>query len=203
MRKLPYNMHGKELVSKIEIQGIILKLARQIYRDYRNANCFPILLCVQAGAKKFFDRIVSELERRGLVFESADISISSYEGTESTGEPKIQNYSGPDLAGRVVIVIEDIIDTAETMKSLAKWLESQNVLHYEICTLLFKKRPENFLWRLFGLPCFFGMPCVNYVGKYIENVFVIGFGMNFKDIGRDLPCVETLTPEAINWINTR
>ena len=199
LQPIPEDLLGTVLVPKKLIIERENTLAEQIYQD--NIKSFPVLLCVKEGAKYFFNDLCDLLSSKKLKFDKAWISTSSYEKGESTGDVKISEYTGPDLKGRKVIIIEDIIDTALTIKRLVTHLESQGISLYEVAVLLFKKRPQNLVWRLFGLRACFGMPRIKYVGFQIPKKFVVGKGLDYENFGRKGEEIRVLTQKGQYWVD--
>ena len=114
---IPGDMLGEVIISKAYIEEREARLVDAICRDHADAN--PILMCVKEGAKYFFDDLCRLLEEKEFKFEKAWITTSSYSGNASTGSVQVRDYQGPDMAGRHVIIVEDIVDTALTIKMLA------------------------------------------------------------------------------------
>jgi hypoxanthine phosphoribosyltransferase len=106
--------------------------------------------------------------------------MASYEGTSSTEEVKQLLGLNQDLTGRTVVVIEDIVDTGNTLVALKALFESENVIEFRIATLFFK--PEAYKK---DLP-------INYVGIRIPNKFIVGYGLDYDGLGRNLPEVYQL-----------
>lgn len=200
-RLIPEDLLGDVILSKEHIEEREAWLANAICRDHTDTN--PIIMCVKEGAKYFFDDLCALLEKQGLDFERAWITTSSYERNASTGSVHVGGYTGPDLQGRVVIIIEDIIDTALTIKVLAAHLISEGVSGHDTCALLFKKRLKNLLWRLMGLRSSFGYPRIKYVGAYIGDFFVVGKGLDYDNYGRGYEDVRILLPEGQAWVDAQ
>jgi hypoxanthine phosphoribosyltransferase len=101
--------------------------------------------------------------------------MSSYEGTSSTNDVKQLIGLDQDLTGRSVVVIEDIVDTGNTLVALKELFKKQNVKHFKIATLFFK--PEAFQQDI----------KIDYIGIRIPNKFIVGFGLDYDGLGRNLP----------------
>jgi hypoxanthine phosphoribosyltransferase len=112
--------------------------------------------------------------------EVSFIKMASYEGTSSTNEVKQLIGLNQDLSGRSVVVIEDIVDTGNTLVELKELLKKQNVKHLKIATLFFK--PEAYKKDI----------KIDYVGIRIPNKFIVGFGLDYDGLGRNLPEVYKL-----------
>ena len=137
----------------------------------RYAGRTPILLCVLSGSFLFLSDLV-----RKTTFDSqiSFVKISSYQGTESTGEVKQQLGVDFDIEGRDIIIVEDIIETGHSMNYLLDYLRSKNPASITICTLFFK--PDKFLYEY----------DVDYVALSIGNEFIVGYGLDYNQLGRNL-----------------
>ena len=100
--------------------------------------------------------------------------MASYEGTETTNVVKELIGINQDLSGRTVVIIEDIIDTGNTIEELKHLFKAQNVKHFKIATLFFK--PEAYKKDI----------KIDYVGVRIPNKFIVGYGLDYDGLGRNL-----------------
>jgi hypoxanthine phosphoribosyltransferase len=112
--------------------------------------------------------------------EVSFIKMASYEGTSSTDEVKQLIGLNQDLTGRSVVIIEDIVDTGNTLVELKELFKKQNVKHLKIATLFFK--PEAYKKDI----------KIDYVGIRIPNKFIVGYGLDYDGLGRNLPEVYKL-----------
>jgi hypoxanthine phosphoribosyltransferase len=106
--------------------------------------------------------------------EVSFIKMASYEGTETTNSVKELIGINQDLTGRTVIIIEDIIDTGNTIEELKRLFKEKNVKHFKIVTLFFK--PEAYKKDI----------KIDYVGVRIPNKFIVGYGLDYDGLGRNL-----------------
>ena len=167
------------LISEERLQSRIEELAAEIARDY--ADKCPVLVCVLKGAVLFMADLCRRLD---FDVEMDFMAISSYgSSTDSSGVVRILKDLDMDIEGRHVLVVEDIIDSGLTLKYLTKNLSSRNPASLEIITLLDK--PGR---RKAKLPC-------RYTGFEIQNDFVVGYGLDFAEKGRNYPFIGVLTPE--------
>ena len=153
-----------------KIENEIQKVADQINRDMAGKN--PMFLVVLNGAFMF----ASELFKRITIpCEISFVKLSSYTGTETTSV--VRELIGLDhsLEGRHVIVVEDIVDTGHTMKYTIQKLKDLKATDVRIATMLFK--PKSFQY---DYP-------INYKAMEIENEFIIGYGLDYDQQGRNLP----------------
>ena len=177
-------MYGKEiakvLVSKEAIAARVKKIAAEINRDYAGK---PLLVvCILRGATIFFADLFRELT--GDV-EVDFIAVSSYgSGAASSGEVKmLKDFSSP-VAGKHLLIVEDIIDTGVTLVYLKKLLEARSPASIKLCALLDK--PSRRKVELEG----------DYIGFEIPNEYVVGYGLDYAEKFRNLPDVCVLAPEV-------
>ena len=138
----------------------------------------PLFIAVLNGSFLFASDIM-----RKINIPNAQISfvkLSSYEGTVSTGEVKELIGINSDISERDIIILEDIIDTGTTLETIISLLNQQNVASIRIATLLFK--PEAYKKDI----------NIDYIGKSISNDFVVGYGLDYDEIGRNLPHIYKL-----------
>ncbi len=171
-------LHDKQFVPFIsakEIDLAIAKMVAQITADFSNET--PVFIGVLNGA---FMVVSDLLKRYTSPCEVSFIKMASYEGTSSTEEVNQLLGLNQDLTGRTVVVIEDIVDTGNTLVALKALFESENVKEFRIATLFFK--PEAYKK---DLP-------IDYVGIRIPNKFIVGYGLDYDGLGRNLPEVYQL-----------
>ena len=145
-------------------------VAEKINADFEGCEDFPVLLCVLNGSIMFF----AELMKR-LKFDCQIVStkLSSYEGTSTTGNVKQAMGLTADITGRRVIVVEDIVDSGNTIVELKRLLEEKGAVESKICTLLLK--PEAYKKDI----------RIDYVAMEIPNDFIVGFGLDYDEYGRN------------------
>ncbi len=157
-------------ISREEIEARIKELGNEITRDCAGKE--PLFLCVLNGAFPFASDLFRAAE--GIDGEIAFIRLKSYEGTASTGNVRQMMGCEKDLEGRTVIIVEDIVDTGNTIHNLIATLKERKPAEIKIATLLFK--PEALEKPV--------KP--DYVGFCIPKKFIIGFGLDINDKARDL-----------------
>ncbi len=199
---IPEKYLGQTVASKERIRSTVKRLAKEIYYSVDYVGITPIFLCLMEGAVPFHRDLTRELDTLSFTFESGWLKTHHhYDGTEGSGDVKVFPYEGPSLDGRLVVIVEDIIDSSETITRVCQYLDSQHVAQRNICTFLFKERPENIGWRNTGLNGFKDLPEVRHVGLFIEPLFVVGYGLDYNQYGRDGEEIRELTPEGQAWVD--
>ena len=165
----------KVMIPAEEIDKAVTRVAEQLNERY--AGKTPIFLGVLSGAFLFLSDLV-----RKTTFDSrlAFIKISSYEGTQSTGNIKQQLGIDFDIEGKDIIIIEDIVETGHSMNYLLDYLNSRHPASVSICTLFFK--PDKFLYEY----------KIDYVAMPIGNEFIVGYGLDYNQVGRNLKDIYVL-----------
>jgi len=152
-------------------------LGVQLNIDYQ--DCCPILIGVLNGSFLFMADLIKEIE---IPCEVAFIRVSSYEGTATTGRIKETFGLPEDLQGRDVILVEDIVDTGFTLKSILEKVYQQQPSSVRVCSLLYK--PAAIQSSINEL---------EYVGFEIPNEFVVGYGLDYNGLGRNLKDIYKVT----------
>jgi hypoxanthine phosphoribosyltransferase len=169
-----------EYLSAEKIAEIVGNVAERINSDYASKE--PLFICVLNGAFMY----ASDLFKRiTLPCEITFVRLKSYEGTATTGEVKILTPLTVDIKGRDVIVIEDIVDTGLTMHGFMKQLKDMGAHSVELTSFVFK--PE-------ALKYADATP--KYAGLEIPTKFVLGYGLDFDEKGRNLPALYVLRVES-------
>jgi adenylate kinase len=156
-------------ISEKEIEEIVSQLALRINTDYADRK--PLLLGVLNGSFMFISDLMKKLS---IDCELSFIKLSSYEGTESKGVVDEVIGLSVSLENRDVIVLEDIIDTGNTVGKLFEILKKEETKSLAIGTLLLK--PDVFKNKF----------PVDYIGKEIPDAFVVGYGLDYDELGRNL-----------------
>lgn len=171
-------LHDKEFVpfvSAQEIEFAISTMAKQVEADF--ADDVPVFVGVLNGA---FMVVADFMKHYTKPCEVSFIKLASYEGTASAGDVKQLIGLNQDLSGKTVIVIEDIVDTGNTLEELKSLFKKQNVKHFKIATLFFK--PDAYKKDI----------KLDYVGIRMPNKFIVGYGLDYNGLGRNLPEVYQL-----------
>ena len=172
---------GEVLIEQEPLQARIAELGAEISSEYEGRDL--LLVGVLKGAVFFMADLMRELS---IPCEIDFMAISSYgAATDSSGVVRILKDLDTNIAGRDVLVVEDIIDSGLTLSYLMRSLKARKPASIEICALLTK--PER---REIDVP-------VKFVGFEIPNKFVIGYGLDFAERYRNLPYVAVLHPDLI------
>jgi hypoxanthine phosphoribosyltransferase len=157
-------LENENINKRIRLIGIQLNV------DYEN-RC-PVFIGVLNGSFLFLADLLKETD---LSCEVGFIKVASYSGTESSGAVKEVFGLPENLAGRDVIIVEDIVDTGLTLQYILQKINLQNPATVSVCSLLFK-------------PAALQYPCdeLEYVGFEIPNDFVVGYGLDYNGLGRNL-----------------
>jgi hypoxanthine phosphoribosyltransferase len=168
------------IITEKQIREKIDELAKLVAADHATVESL-LLVGVLKGAVMFMADLARALGRYGPPVELEFMAISSYgQGTTSSGVVRILKDLDRDIAGRHVIVVEDIVDSGLTLQYLMRTLETRGPASLEVCALLTK--PE---CRVVELPA-------RYVGFEIPDKFAIGYGLDYAERYRNLPYVATL-----------
>jgi hypoxanthine phosphoribosyltransferase len=170
------------LIDEERLRSRVAELGEEVSADYAGRDL--LLIGVLKGAVFFMADLMRHLT---VTCEVDFMAISSYgAATDSSGVVRILKDLDINIAGREVLVVEDIIDSGLTLSYLMRNLEAREPASLEICALLTK--PER---REIDVP-------VRYVGFEIPNRFVIGYGLDFAERYRNLPYVGVLDPDLIH-----
>mgnify|MGYP003467967310 CR=1 FL=1 len=157
------------MISAEQIDKAVAEVASKLNERYAGRE--PIFVGVLSGSILFMSDLV-----RKTTFDSemTFVKVSSYSGTESTGKVKMELCLNVDIKDRDVIIVEDIVETGHSMKHLLDYFADFNPRSVAICTLFFK--PEKFLY---DYP-------IEYVALPIGNEFILGYGLDYNQLGRNL-----------------
>ena len=168
------------LIDEERLQLRIRELAQAVVADYQDKEDL-LLICVLKGAFVFLADLSRQINRPHHV---DFMGISSYgASTQSSGAVRIVMDLKQDIGGRDVLIVEDIIDSGRTLDYLLRSLNARSPASLRICTLLTK--PSR---REIDVP-------IDYVGFEIPDEFVVGYGLDFGEVYRNLPYIAILKPE--------
>ena len=171
----------KEIIlTEVQIKTICRNLGEKITNDYKDKEL--LVVGFLRGCVPFLAELIKHIK---LPMEYDFMHVSSYNGTKSTGNVKINHDLSRDIKGVHVLIVEDIVDTGITLNSIIPMLKSRQPASIEIATLLDKpegRKIDNFNPK--------------YVGYQVPNLFVVGFGLDYDDKYRNLPYVGVLKEEV-------
>jgi hypoxanthine phosphoribosyltransferase len=174
--KEDYDLHV--LISREDVASIVKGLADQISSDYRRGDL--VLVCVLKGAFMFLSDLVRFLQ---IPVEIDFVRLASYGSKmKSSGAIEITKDIEISIEGRDVLVVEDIVDSGRTLQFLRDRLSLSGPRTVRICALLDKKARREVEIN------------ADYVGKEIDDVFVVGYGIDFREAYRYLPDLCYVTP---------
>ncbi|MBQ4151142.1 MAG: hypoxanthine phosphoribosyltransferase [Clostridia bacterium] len=173
----------KILVSEKEIEEVTTSLAEQIDRDYEKSDGRLVLLGILKGSVPFLAELMKKIKSNP---EIEFMKVSSYgKGTKSSGSVKIVlDWQRENIEECDIIVVEDIIDSGNTLSYLCQYLKQKGAKSVRTCTLLDKpsRREVDFT--------------PDYCGVEVPDEFVVGFGLDYDERYRALPYIGVLNPEV-------
>jgi len=167
------------LVDEKAIEKRVSELGKQITKDYQGK--YPILVCVLKGSSVFFSDLI---RRISIPIEIEFLKASSY-GCEaqSSGEIELKGDLSMEVQGRHILLVEDIVDTGNTLKFLLNRFEGLGAKDVKVCSLLDKPHRREQL------------VVADYIGFQIPNEFVVGYGLDYAQKYRNLPYIGILKKE--------
>ncbi len=179
---------SRVIVSEDQIRDKTAELAKQIAADYADVESV-LLVGVLKGAVMFMADFARAMGRQGRAVELEFMAVSSYgQRATSSGVVRILKDLDRDIAGRHVLVVEDIVDSGLTLSWLLRYLASRSAASVEVVALL--RKPDAVQVKV----------PVKYVGFDIENEFVVGYGLDYGERYRELPYVGVLKSEVYSRI---
>jgi hypoxanthine phosphoribosyltransferase len=164
-----HDKNFEPFLSEEEIARRIKEVAKQLNQDYAGKR--PVFIAILNGAFMFASDLFKQLE---IDAEICFIKLASYKGTRSTGHIVTAIGLDFDLFGRNVVIIEDIVDTGKTLHHFLPQLHHQQPASLKIVALLHK--PEAMVYPL----------AIEYLGFTIPNKFVVGYGLDYDGLGRNI-----------------
>ena len=164
-----HDKHFVPFISSEEIEFAITNMAKQMDDDF--FDDVPVFVGVLNGSFMVLSDLMKQY--RGMC-EVSFVKMTSYEGTQSTNAVKQLIGLNQNLEGRTVVIVEDIVDTGNTVEQLKAIFKEQKVKHLKIATLFLK--PDVYKKDI----------KLDYVGIRIPNKFIVGFGLDYDGLGRNL-----------------
>ena len=174
-----HDLYFKPYIHKGEISAIVKFLAQQVKSDLPKDEV-PLFIGILNGCFLFAADFIREFNGN---CEVSFVKLASYEGTSSTEDVKQLVGINEDLTGRTVIILEDIIDTGNTLQEIYNIFRDKNLKQLKIATLFFK--PDVFRKEL----------PIDYIGKSIEDKFIVGYGLDYNNLGRNYPAIYQLSTQ--------
>ncbi|MEZ3442005.1 hypoxanthine phosphoribosyltransferase [uncultured Alistipes sp.] len=162
-----------------KIDQAVTAVAERINNDYADKDT-PLFVGVLNGSFMFLSDLIKKIEFNS---ELSFVKISSYEGTSSTGQIRSLIGLNGSIEGRHVIIVEDIVDTGESIAHMIADLESRKPASVEVCTLFFKPASYSKQYP------------IRYRALEIGNEFIVGYGLDYDQLGRNLKDVYVVTNE--------
>ena len=170
------------LLSEEQIQARVRALGAQLAEEYKEKN--PVMICILMGSAMFFADLLRAMPSR-LTMDF--MAVSSYgRSTKSSGEVEIRTDLSGSIEHRHAIIVEDIIDSGFTLTYLTRMLAARGAESIKICTLLDKpaRRAPGITLK------------ADYAGFEIPDAFVVGYGLDYNEVYRNLPYIGILKPEV-------
>ncbi len=177
-----HDKYFEPFLNEAEIKAAVKKIAQEIAADYKNE--VPIFVGVLNGAFMFVSDLLKEYPHP---CEVTFVKLSSYHGLTSTGIVETLLDVSEDIEGRSIIILEDIIDTGRTLQKLVHLFSNTHVKEFKIASLFYKSEIYN------------GEYTIDYVGLEIPTKFIVGYGLDYNELGRNLKEVYQLN--QTNMIN--
>lgn len=172
---------GQILLTEEQIEKRCQELADEIEKVYLEKGVTPIVVGLLKGSVPFMSELIKNFKQP---IEIDFMSVSSYDGTESVGDVKINKDMDLSTRNKHVLIVEDIVDTGRTLKEVKKMFYNKGALDVQVASLLDK--PDR---RVVDIEA-------DFVGFTIPNEFVVGYGLDYNQLYRNLPYIGVLKPEV-------
>lgn len=172
-------LHDKKFILYIdenEIQSLVKKIANQLTKDYHTFKN-PLFLVILNGSFMFASDLMKYFKEP---CEITFVKFASYINTGSTGNVKELIGISEDLSNRTVIIIEDIVDTGHTLNKIIQTIQQHKNTDYRVVSAFFKPKSYQYHYP------------IHYTGKEIPNDFIVGYGLDYNGLGRNLSSVYVL-----------
>lgn len=158
------------MIPAAKIDEAVTAVAQRINADYADKDT-PLFVGVLNGSFMFMSDLIKKIEFNS---ELSFVKLASYEGTQTTGDVKCLIGLNQSLEGRHVIIVEDIVDTGESIERMVRDLEKLHPASIAVCTLFFK--PGSYRKQI----------PIDYRAMEIGNEFIVGYGLDYNQLGRNL-----------------
>lgn len=173
-----HDLYFEPFIEAEEINAVVKKLANQIENDCKDET--PLFIGILNGSFMFVSDFVRNYKGN---CEVSFVKLASYQGTTSTEKVKQLVGINENLEGRTVVILEDIIDTGNTLQEIYEIFKDKKLKQLKIATLFFK--PDVFKKEL----------PIDYIGKSIPDKFIVGYGLDYNGLGRNNPAIYQLTTQ--------
>ena len=177
MKENVIKLHDKKfkvMIPAAKIEEAVAAVAAKINEDYRN----PLFLGVLNGSFMFMSDLLKKID---FNCEISFVKLSSYCGTSSSGDVKCLIGLGNNIEGRDVIIVEDIVDTGASIEHMVEELKTKKPASIRVCTLFFK--PKAYQRQI----------PIDYPAMHIGNEFIVGYGLDYDQLGRNYKDVYVVT----------
>jgi len=165
------------LLSREEIVSIVKSLADQISKDYKGREL--VMICILKGAFMFLSDLIRQLQ---IPVQIDFVRLASYgTGMKTSGKVSVTKDTEIPIEGKDILIVEDIIDSGRTLRFLKDRLALSNPRSIKVCALLDKKARREVEIE------------AEYLGKEVDDVFVVGYGIDFNETYRNLPEIYYVT----------
>lgn len=165
------------MIPAAKINEAVTAVAQRINADYADKDT-PLFVGVLNGSFMFMSDLIKKIEFNS---ELSFVKLASYEGTQTTGDVKCLIGLNQSLEGRHVIIVEDIVDTGESIERMVRDLEKLHPASIAVCTLFFK--PGSYRKQI----------PIDYRAMEIGNEFIVGYGLDYNQLGRNLKDIYVVT----------
>ncbi|OUO22981.1 hypoxanthine phosphoribosyltransferase [Alistipes sp. An31A] len=165
------------MIPAAKIDEAVTAVAQRINADYADKDT-PLFVGVLNGSFMFMSDLIKKIEFNS---ELSFVKLASYEGTQTTGDVKCLIGLNQSLEGRHVIIVEDIVDTGESIERMVRDLEKLHPASIAVCTLFFK--PGSYRKQI----------SIDYRAMEIGNEFIVGYGLDYNQLGRNLKDIYVVT----------
>ena len=173
------------VLSQEEIATAVKRIGAALTKDLKDEKKPPVFLCVMKGALPFYSDLIKCVER-DIICDY--VQLSSYEGgLSTTGNVRLQRECQTDLTGRTVVIVDDVVDSGLSMQFMVNYINEKYAAKRVLVCALFDK-PNS---RISNVK-------VDYCGKILEEPkFLVGYGLDYKQLLRNVPYVYVLEPEDV------
>lgn len=177
-----HDLYFTPFISASEIDKIVSSLVKQVTEDLPK-NEVPLFIGILNGSFLFASDFIRKFKGN---CEVSFVKLSSYQGIKSSEIVNQLIGINEDISNKTIIILEDIIDTGATLHKIYDIFKTKNIKELKIATLFFK--PDVYKKEL----------PINYIGKNIDDIFIVGYGLDYNGLGRNLPSIYQLTKNHVN-----